>query len=80
MFPQWLRTHRPPVGGSAAPPSGAGGDGRDAAAYEQAHSEARRLVAAYLHEVSVTRSAQAELASPAALPSARIELARRSAA
>jgi hypothetical protein len=77
---RWLRTHRAPLGGSVAPAHTVDQQRRDSAEYHRAHSEARQLVAAYLQEITVTRSAQSELASPALLPSARIELARRSAA
>jgi hypothetical protein len=74
----WLRARRSPSG-SPAPTHAGDAQRRDSAEYRQAHSEARQLIAAYLRDVSVTRSAS-ELAAPSLMPSARIELARRSAA
>jgi hypothetical protein len=77
MYRKWLRTHRSSTGGPDVPPSR---PARDSAEYQRAHREARQLLAAYLREIDLTRTAQVELSSPSLLPSARIELARRSAA
>ncbi len=75
----WLR-HRSPSADASAPGPGAGEQRRDSAEYQRAHREARQLVAAYLQDIGATLGAQEELASPSAVPSARIALARRSAA
>ncbi|HVV59499.1 MAG TPA: hypothetical protein VHC45_14155 [Gaiellaceae bacterium] len=77
MFGKWPRPHRPTFGSSS---TRADGPARDSADYQRAHREARQLVAAYLQEITVTRSAQNELAWASIVPSARIALARRSAA
>jgi hypothetical protein len=70
----WLR-HR-----HRAPEQGDGQVRRDSAEYQRAHSEARELVAAYLRDIGATRVDDGEVAPLSPIPSARVALARRSAA
>jgi hypothetical protein len=53
---------------------------RDSAEYQQAHSEARALVADYLRDIGTTRTSDDGVAPASPIPSTRIALARRSAA